>query len=164
MKLVLTYYVLILLLFVSYDTNNTTLGFLFADCGSLISSMSSSATPSDGTNRDGSTRPPCTLTMPNLAALPGNDNACSLTELPPPYSLTPKTSSNNNTLPPSSTLVAVRTSSTACGPRTSGIGSHCAYGGRTTTNSASGDSTPGAASANGDVFVIGSGENGYVTG
>lgn len=144
--------------------NCITSPYLFSDCGSLISSLTSSATASDGTNRDGSIsngRIPCGPPS-NLPVAPTDDVSGSLADLPPPYSLTP--SSTHTAAPPPSTLVAVRTSGTQ-GPAAPSV--HTAGNPRQLAKgvvASSGNRSLANSRLNGDVFVIGTGENGCVTG
>ncbi|XP_018019038.1 uncharacterized protein DDB_G0292186, partial [Hyalella azteca] len=119
------------------------------DCGSLISSQSSSATPSDNAN----------VSLPNgrlpsfISGFPPSpgDEISSPADLPPPYTSNP---------PPASTLVAVRTSGiTGSGgaavssvvrqhPQTAAVKNRLSMGPRRTT----------------DVFVVGTGDHGCTTG
>lgn len=150
----------------SFCLKQLTLYSFISDCGSLISSLSSSATPSDGTNRDAITsngRIPCSSSLP---LSPNNDVSCSLSDLPPPYSLIPQSPNSGQQPLPSSMLVAVRTSGTLGGSRTPGnvgIGS-VTTASRTIASTNMGGARLAGARANGDVFVIGNGDNGCITG
>ncbi|KAF2353925.1 hypothetical protein FHG87_015319 [Trinorchestia longiramus] len=118
-----------------------------SDCGSLISSQSSSATHSDNVYRDPSQ---ANGRLPSyISSIPVSpaDEISTLSDLPPPYSCNP---------PPSSTLVAVRTSGV---PGSGSVSVRQQLPNANVNNRLSTD-----ARRTGDVFIVGTGEHGCTSG